>query len=442
MDQTTTCPTTATPDPARRRGLARVLMACSVLSVVLRPVVSAVLLRSAGDDFGVVVGGAFSDLLRIVSIVNTLLTLAGAALAVAAVILSATFLKQRGPGPGSWQETTGMTCVVVAALVVCLPFHVVVTEYEAIMALQTVTSAVAAVAALLGLMSVVLAVRSRGQLPGQTGRTPALLSTSLAAGSVLVLTVGSTGVFVPSGDAALSWIQPLVLIMATVMAVVSLVLAVRARRDGWAVSATEEPAAAPVTRATRAPRTETDRGLLAARLLGTPAAILLLVLSLVFSEFLVDLMLGAGLLAVTAIVAAVVEARRRTHGRRWLDAVGEVLVPGALLIIPIAMLLMSITDEYGWGVLAGLVWGGLLSIFVGLIGLVFTVVSVLGGRYQSPEGAVSALATALTFIPGAVTLSLIGAGNGAPAAAVIAGLLLLVGLIAGGIAVAQRRDRS
>lgn len=450
MDQTTTGPTTATTDPARRRGLARVLVACSVLAVVLRPVASAVLFPSG--DFGMV-GSRFARLISIVNVTNLLLTLVAAGLAVAVIVLGAMSLKQRGPGSSGWHETTGMSCVAAAVLVLCPPFHVVVAEPEALMTLHLVTSAVAVLASVMGLVFVGLALRGSGQShdhrdhPTHHAPGRALLATVLAAGALMVLTVGSTGLFVPLDGPRLPWLQPLVLVVVTVMAVLGLVLAVRARRDDGAVPAAEEsgavaaPQAPQAPQTVRAPQTETDRGLLAARLLGTPAAMLLLVLSLVFGEFVVGLMLVAGVAAVIAVIAAVVEARRRTDGRRWLDAIGEILVPGALLITPVAVLIMSITDETGWGALAGLLWGGLLSILVGLIGLVFTVVSVIGGRHESPISAISALATAATFIPVALLVPLLGAGSGGPVVAVIAGLFLLVGLIASGIAVAQRHDR-
>lgn len=136
-----------------------------------------------------------------------------------------------------------------------------------------------------------------------------------------------------------------------------------------------------------------------------------------------------------------VELRRRTDGHRWLDAVGEILVPGALLLPPLGVRIFSLVDDSGWGVLAGMVWGWLLALVVGLLGLVFTVVSVIGGRQESPIGAISALATAATFIPIALLVPLLSAGNGAPVVAVVAGLFLLLGPVAGGLAVGQRHDR-
>ena len=151
MDQTTTGPTTATTDPARRRGLARVLVACSVLAVVLRPVASAVLFPSG--DFGMV-GSRFARLISIVNVTSLLLTLVAAGLAVAVIVLGAMSLKQRGPGSSGWHETTGMSCVAAAVLVLCPPFHVVVAEPEALMTLHLVTSAVAVLASVMGLVFV------------------------------------------------------------------------------------------------------------------------------------------------------------------------------------------------------------------------------------------------------------------------------------------------
>lgn len=444
MDQTTTGPTTATTDPARRRGLARVLLACSVLALALRPVASAVLLGSTGDDFGVM-GHDMAPVETMISVLNVivgLLTLVAAGLAVAVIVLGAVPLARRTPGAGGWHETTGMGCVAAAVLVLCLPLHLLPFEPEPLMAVYTVASAIAVVAALMALVFVGLALQGPGQTPHRSGRARALLSTILAAGSVLVLSVSNTGMFIPLYGPSVPWIQSMVLVIVVVMALLSLVLAVLSRRGTAAPGVSEELPAAPSEHAPQTEtETETDRGLLALRLLATPAAMALLVLSLVFVQSLTGLMLVSGLLALAAVIGAVVELRRRTDGHRWLDAVGEILVPGALLLPPLGVLIFSLVDDSGWGVLAGMVWGWLLALVVGLLGLVFSVVSVIGGRQESPIGAISALATAATFIPIALLVPLLSAGNGAPVVAVVAGLFLLLGPVAGGLAVGQRHDR-
>lgn len=445
-------PTAATPAPARPPGLARVLLAGSVLALALRPLASTLLLGNFGDDVGGI--GDASDLqarIALINVISGLLSLVAAGLAVAVIVLGARSLTGRTAGAGRWHETTGLSCVAAAGLVVCLPVHLLPLEAEGLMTLYTVVSGVAAVAALMGLVFVGLALRAAGRSPGDPVPTRGPLAAVLAAGTVLVLSLGSTGMFVALAGPSGAWLQPLVMAVSILLALASLVLAVLSRRVGPSAPAVGSPDEAPGAAlnpyaqgagaaggASGGAGEDEHRGLLALRLLGTPAALSTVLLSVVFGDFVMGLLLLGGVLALAAVIGAVVESRRRTDRRRWLDAVGEVLVPLALLVTPLAMLITGITSDSDWAVLGALIWGGLLTVLVGLLGLIFTVVSAVGGRHSSTAGAVSAVATAATFIPVALFVPMLSANAGA-VMAVLAGLCLLVGLVAGGIAVARRQ---
>ena len=373
---------------------------------------------------------ADSDSRTLFSLTNTLATLMEMVvigLGIASMVVTATALRTRRTPR---EPAVSDLCTGIALIILSLPLTLLPFGYDQREPLFTVLAALAAVTAFVGLVFfLVAAARQRYASTGQLVSDLLVILTALTTGAF------STGLLDPVTQALGTWFGLTTSAVLTVLALVAVFLRWRDRRNTPPARSSMDPAQA----SAQAPAGTTLRTLAGLRLLGTPAALLLIMLAVIQGTEGFVLLGVACLLALAALVAAVLEARRRTHPRRTLDAVGAVLVPLAVLLTPAAILVFSINDDSGgWGALVGLVIGGIASILLGLIGLVFTAVTAFSSRsalHRTWAGRVSAGATAATLIPAGLVLPLIAVGGQLLLPVALA--TVLAGLVFGCIEVAR-----
>ena len=379
------------PDRPHRPGL---LLPCAALLLALSSLVLGIVFTTAVS--------ADSDSRALFSLTNTLSTLTELVvigLSVASLVVTATALRTRRT---PWEPAVSDLCTGIALIILSLPLTLLPFGYDQMEPLFTVLATLAAVMAFAGLVFFLFAAARQRYAPtGQLVSALLVILTALTTGAF------STGLLDPVTKALGTWFGLTASAVLTVLALAAVILRWRERRNAPPAYSSKDP----VPAAVQAPADTTLRTLAGLRLLGTPAALLLIMLA-VFQGTEGFVLLGvACLLALAALVAAVLEARRRTHPRRTLDAVGAVLVPLAVLLTPAAILVFSINDDSGgWGALVGLVIGGIASILLGLIGLVFTAVTAFSSRsalHRTWAGRASAVATAATLIPAGLVLPLI-----------------------------------
>ena len=415
---------TARPEPDRphrphRPGL---LLPLAALLLALSSLVLGVVFTTAVS--------ADADSRMLFSLTNTLATLMEMVvigLGIASLVVTATALRARRT---PWEPAVADLCTAIALIILSLPVTILPFGYDQMEPIFTVVATLGAVAAFVGLVFfLVAAARRRYASTGQ------LVSSLLVILTALITGAFSTGLLDPVTQALLPWFGLSASAVLTVLALVAVVLRWMDRRNAPPASSPLDPAPA----SAQAPADTALRTLAGLRLLGTPAALLLIMLAVIQGTEGFVLLGVACLLALAALVAAVLEARRRTHPRRTLDAVGAVLVPLAVLLTPAAILVFSINDDSGgWGALLGLGIGGIASILLGLIGLVFTAVTAFSSRsalHRTWAGRASAVATAATLVPAGLVLPLIA--DGGQILLPVALATALAGLVFGCIEVAR-----
>ena len=394
---------------------------------------AALLLTLSSLVLGVVFTTAVSadaDSRTLFSLTNTLATLTELVvigLGIASLVVTATALRARRT---PWEPAVSDLCTAIALIILSLPVNLLPFGYDQLEPVFAVVATLGAVAAFVGLVFfLVAAARRRYASTGQ------LVSSLLVILTALITGAFSTGLLDPVTQALLPWFGLSASAVLTVLALVAVTLRWMDRRTTPPTHSSMDPAPA----SGRVPADTTLHTLAGLRLLGTPAALLVIMLA-VFQGTEGFVLVGvACLLALAALVSAVLEARRRTHPRRTLDAVGAVLVPLAVLLTPAAILVFSINDDSGgWGALVGLVIGGIASILLGLIGLVFTAVTAFSSRsglHRTWAGRASAVATAATLVPAGLVLPLIA--DGGQILLPVALATALAGLVFGCIEVAR-----
>lgn len=147
----------------------------------------------------------------------------------------------------------------------------------------------------------------------------------------------------------------------------------------------------------------------------------------------------AVVLAGAAVAGAVLDFRSLggTGVPRAGALVGEVGVPGSILVIPVALLFGGLAGG-GWALLGALVIGLLVAALVALVGLIGVLHSVFSGRYASRAARYSVIATALVFVAAATFIPFQSAGASLVSVTATAALLL-VGLGSGLAAVLSPR---
>ncbi|NUL45981.1 hypothetical protein F7P69_12370 [Cellulosimicrobium funkei] len=147
----------------------------------------------------------------------------------------------------------------------------------------------------------------------------------------------------------------------------------------------------------------------------------------------------AVVLAIAAVAGAVLDFRALggTGAPRAGHLVGELGVPAAILVIPVALLFGGLAGG-GWAMLGALVIGLMVASLVALIGLIGVLISAFSGRYASGAARASVIATALVFVAAATFIPFQSAGA-ALVSVIATALLLLVALGTGLAAVLSSR---